>query len=64
MEKVLLIVIAGFLFVQFKQPKPADRSSVTIYTTAKGTGMLLKQDGQLSFKEFKQPLETQPTIFH
>ena len=63
MEKVLLIVLAGFLFVQFKQPAPADKSSVTIYTTAKGTGMLLKQDGQLSFKEFKQPLETQPTIF-
>lgn len=63
MEKVLLIALASFLFVQFKQPGPADKSSVTIYTTAKGTGMLLKQEGQLNFKEFKQPLETQPTIF-
>jgi glucosylceramidase len=63
MEKVLLIALASFLFVQFKQPPPAEKSSVTVFTTAKGTGLRLKQEGQLNFKDFKQPLETQPTIF-
>jgi glucosylceramidase len=37
--------------------------SVTVYTTASQTDLRLSSNGQLSFKEYKQPLETEPAVF-
>src|SRR4051812_14652142 len=45
------------------QQKITSKRQVIVYTSAKGTELRLSQNGLLSFKEFKQPLETEPTIF-
>jgi glucosylceramidase len=37
--------------------------SVTVYTTAEGTDLRLSSNGQPVFREFKQPLETEPCVF-
>lgn len=37
--------------------------TVTVYTTADKTSLKLAENGKLSFSDFKQPLETEPTIF-
>ncbi|AXY77374.1 glycosyl hydrolase [Paraflavitalea soli] len=39
------------------------QKKITVYTTASQTDLRLSQNAQLSFKEFKQPLETQPCVF-
>ena len=63
MKKVLsILALAGSLAFVPKIKHTAD-SSVTVYTTAKGTDLRISQNGQLSFKDFRQPLETQPTVF-
>src|SRR5689334_6536850 len=66
MKKVLSILaltaLVSLAFVPGTIKHSAD-SSVTVYTTAKGTDLRISQNGQLSFKDFKQPLETQPTVF-
>lgn len=36
---------------------------VTIYTTAQGTDYRLSETGKAAFREFKQPMETQPCVF-
>lgn len=41
----------------------ANAKTVTVYTSADKTNLLLSENGKLSFSEFKQPLETEPTIF-
>ncbi|HTD93907.1 MAG TPA: hypothetical protein VK644_08855, partial [Chitinophagaceae bacterium] len=37
--------------------------SVTVYTTADKTDLRISQNGQLSFREYKQPFETEPCVF-
>lgn len=39
------------------------QKKITVYTTASQSDLRLTQNAQLSFKEFKQPLETQPCVF-
>lgn len=57
--QILLLVLSIPALAQ----KGAGKSSISIYTTAKATNLRLSPNGQLSWKEFKQPLETEPTIF-
>jgi glucosylceramidase len=64
MKKVLsILALAGSLSFVPKATKHTAESSVTVYTTAKDTDLRISQNGQLTFKDFKQPLETQPTVF-
>ena len=37
--------------------------SAKVYTTAEGTSLRLSGNGELTFREFKQPLESEPCIF-
>ncbi|MBN9295831.1 MAG: glycoside hydrolase family 30 protein [Filimonas sp.] len=46
-----------------KKNTSANAKTVTVYTSADKTNLLLSENGKLSFSEFKQPLETEPTIF-
>ena len=46
-----------------KKNASANAKTVTVYTSADKTNLLLSENGKLSFSEFKQPLETEPTIF-
>lgn len=39
------------------------QKKITVYTTASQSDLRLTLNAQLSFKEFKQPLETQPCVF-
>lgn len=45
------------------QEKKSNTKTVTVYTTADQTTLRLAENGVLSFKEKKQPLETEPAIF-
>ncbi|WP_315820375.1 glycoside hydrolase family 30 protein [Paraflavitalea speifideaquila] len=57
MKRMLaLLLVPACLFVQAQK-------KVTVYTTASQSELRLSQNAQLSFKEFKQPLETQPCVF-
>lgn len=53
---VAILIVPACLSAQARQ-------KVTVYTTAGQTGLRISQNAQLSFTEFKQPLETQPCIF-
>lgn len=57
MKKLLAILIVPACLSAQAQQK------VTVYTTAQQSDLRISEQGQLSFKEFKQPLETQPCIF-
>jgi glucosylceramidase len=68
MKKRIVFLLASSIccicFLPAKaQQKITSKKQVTVYTSAKGTELRLSQNGRLSFKEFKQPLETEPTIF-
>lgn len=39
------------------------QKKITVFTTASQSDLRLTENAQLSFKEFKQPLETQPCVF-
>lgn len=39
------------------------QKKVTVYTTASQSDLRLSQNAQLTFKDFKQPLETEPCVF-
>lgn len=39
------------------------QKKVTVYTTASQTDLRISQSAELTFKDFKQPLETQPCVF-
>jgi len=57
MKRILaMLVVPACLAVQAQQ-------KVTVYTTANQSDLRLAQSAQLSFTEFKQPLETQPCVF-
>jgi glucosylceramidase len=66
----MLAMKKSFLFLFFipvmfatAQEKKKDTRTVTVYTTAAATTLRLAENGTLSFKEKKQPLETEPTVF-
>ena len=70
MRKILLAGCFALLFTHlFAQPYQNEppysmaNKSATIYTTANRTDYRLTRTNELSFREFKQPLETQPCIF-
>src|SRR6266487_3893132 len=45
------------------QQKTIQKNTVIVYTTAKGTELRLAPNGEMNFKIFKQPLETEPSVF-
>ncbi|NII23801.1 glycoside hydrolase family 30 protein [Pseudoflavitalea sp. X16] len=53
---IAILILPACLYVQAQK-------KVTVYTTAAQSGLRLSQNEQLTFKEFKQPLETQPCVF-
>ena len=63
------IIFTCILLASMAQLLPAQedqknyKKTVTIYTTAKGTSQRITEKGTQGFKEFKQPLETQPCVF-
>jgi glucosylceramidase len=63
---VAVMVLPACLAVQAQKKasvKPDSNPSVTVYTTASQSDLRISQNGQLSFKEYKQPLETEPCVF-
>lgn len=48
---------------QTKRTAATSAKTVTVYVTADKTDMRMKQNGQLHFEPFAQPLETQPCVF-
>jgi glucosylceramidase len=66
MKKIIVsILLAGGVYVFYAQ-KPATKHAertVIVYTTAEGTALRLSANGQPVFREYKQPLETEPCIF-
>jgi glucosylceramidase len=68
---VLLILAQGTLCVSAQQkkvikaaakPYALGTKTVTVYTTEKGSDLRLAKTATLTFKDFPQPLETQPCI--
>lgn len=53
---VALLIVPVCLSVQAQK-------KITVYTTADQSNLRLSQNGELSFKDFKQPLETEPCVF-
>jgi glucosylceramidase len=63
-RNVLLLWCAGAAGAATAQPAPKQTpKTATVYTTAAQTDLRLTQGGTLSFKEYRQPLETEPTLF-
>jgi len=66
-KQTLLLVLcagaAGASLAQGNTQKASKAKTVTVYTTAAQTDLRLAQSGTLSFKEYRQPLETEPTLF-
>lgn len=57
MKRMLaMLMVSACLSVQAQK-------KITVYTTASQSDLRLTQNAELSFKEFKQPLETQPCVF-
>lgn len=68
MKKVPLIVagLSGWILLTAQKEVKNHRDitkSVTVITSAENTQLRLSETGTLTFKENKQPLETEPTIF-
>jgi glucosylceramidase len=65
MKMILSSMLLGFISVQLcaQEAKMNHKKTVTIYTTAKGTSLRISENGKQGFKDFSQPLETQPSIF-
>jgi glucosylceramidase len=60
MKKTILIIFAFSIFsVINAQKSPV----VTVYTTAQGTDMRISKTGTLTWKETRQPFETEPCVF-
>jgi glucosylceramidase len=53
---VAILIVPVCLSVQAQK-------KVTVYTTASQTDLRISQSAELTFKDFKQPLETQPCVF-
>src|SRR5688572_25014570 len=73
MKKTLILsalFISGFAFIsRDKEQDPGEKTKqlqdnpIIVYTTALGTNYRLTATDTLTFKDFGQPLETQPCIF-
>jgi glucosylceramidase len=62
--KIILSALVLFAFTATTEAQDrVNKRTVTIYTTAKNTKLRLSENGKQGFKEFKQPLETQPCVF-
>jgi glucosylceramidase len=60
---LLICSLLSLSFVALNKPGKPVANSIIVYTTAKGTSLRLTENARLTFKDFKQPFETQPTIF-
>jgi glucosylceramidase len=65
-----VLFISGFAFIsRDKEKDPGEKTKqlkgnpIIVYTTAQGTNYRLTTTDTLTFKDFGQPLETQPCIF-
>lgn len=58
-------LVAGFCALTIGYTTIAQQSSksVSVFTTAEKTELRISANGQLTFKEYKQPFETEPCIF-
>jgi glucosylceramidase len=66
MKKERIALLSAVLFLSSQmiaQTNKTKEKTVTVYTTAKNSDLRISQNRTLQFKEFKQPLETQPCIF-
>jgi len=66
MKKIFIALSCVFIFFTSKgQPAGASilKKKATVFTTADKTDLRLSKSGELSFQEWKQPLETDPCIF-
>src|SRR6478752_7276020 len=68
MKKERIALLSAFLFFSSQLIAQANKTAVkekavTVYTTAKNSDLRISPNGTLQFKEFRQPLETQPCIF-
>jgi len=66
---IALLLLTSFTFAASAQNKKmpipaydAGNKKVTVYTTAKGTELKLSKTDVLAFKEYPQPVETQPVV--
>ena len=62
-RKELAILVIAVNFGLAQQVSAQASPSIKKFTTAEGTALKLSPDGDLTFREFKQPLETEPCIF-
>jgi glucosylceramidase len=70
MKKILVFALGAF-FISHSNAQQSARlkwsdpktKKITVYTTADKTELRLSQTSDLSFLEFKQPLETEPCVF-
>ena len=58
---ITTVLLTGFIVSATAQTKKIYTGQV--YTTASGTGQRISATGNLEFKEYKQPLESEPCIF-
>lgn len=58
-----LLIMAALITRAQNQTGISENHSLKVYTTAENTALRLTPNGTLTFREFKQPLETEPTIF-
>ncbi len=49
--------------VKAKVPRLSNPTSITVYTTAEGTDLRIKETATLNFKECGQPFETEPFVY-
>jgi len=69
MKRTYLLISCAFVLFSSqaqtskKMPVPMTGRKITVYTTADKTDLRLSKSADLSFQEFKQPLETEPSVF-
>src|SRR5436190_19050048 len=65
MKKRILVfsILILYCFCPAGAQSKKPQANVTVYTTAKGTTMRFAQSERLFFQQFKQPKETEPTVF-
>lgn len=60
MKRICLFI--SCIFVLFSSQAQSGKK-ITVYTTADKTDLRLSKSAEISFQEFKQPLETDPAVF-
>ncbi len=67
MKKTLFVLLlsgaTGLAVAQVATAKKGAVRTVTVYTTASQTNLRLSENGKLPFAAYRQPLESEPTIF-